>query len=452
MSILKKISLLIAAVLSSCAGTNSLQQSYVKHPDWSKNVGIYEVNIRQYTPEGTFKAFEKHLPELKKLGVGVLWLMPINPIGIKDRKGKLGSYYSVKNYKKVNPEFGTLADFKELVNKIHEMGMHVIIDWVANHTAWDNIWASEHPEFYTKDANGNFVPPVADWSDVIDLNYNNKLLWKYMVDAMKYWVTETNIDGFRCDVAAMVPTEFWNYARKELDNTKPVFMLAEANEPELQIHAFDMTYNWQLKDLMNKIAKGKATAEDIAKLYSAQQKKYSPNDYRMNFTTNHDENTWNGTVYERLGNGAKCFSVLTFMLPGMPLLYSGQEYGLNKRLSFFGKDTIKIQKGKLFPLYSELYKLKTNNAVLWNGLKGGGIKFVKNNKSKNVIVFTRGKENIEFLSILNLSEKESEVNFNNKKIYGFYRDIFTNKEFKILKGTKFKLKPWKYLILQKKYE
>jgi len=448
MSLLKKFSLLFTAVLSSCTGTKALQQSFVKHPAWSKNVGIYEVNIRQYTPEGTFKAFEKHLPELKELGVGILWLMPINPIGIKNRKGKLGSYYSVKNYKKVNHEFGTLEDFKGLVNKIHKMGMHVIIDWVANHTAWDNVWVTEHPEFYTKDANGNFVPPVADWSDVIDLNYNNKLLWKYMVDAMKYWVTETNIDGFRCDVAAMVPTEFWNYARKQLDEIKPVFMLAEANEPELQIHAFDMTYNWQLKDLMNKIAKRKAAAEDIAKLYSKQQKKYSPNDYRMNFTTNHDENTWNGTVYERLGNGAECFSVLTFMLPGMPLLYSGQEYGLNKRLRFFDKDTIKIKKGRLFSLYSKLYKLKRENKVLRNGLKGGKIKFVKNNNPKNIIVFTRKNGKSGFLSIFNLSDKKSEVSILNKKIFGIYQNIFTDKKLKMLKKTKLKLKPWEYLILR----
>ncbi len=241
MTLFKKFSLLCLTFIFFSFNFLFAQQSNVVHPLWAKDVGIYEVNIRQYTPEGTFNSFGKYLPQLKELGVGILWLMPINPIGVKNRKGKLGSYYSVRNYKKVNPEFGNLKDFKLLVKKIHKMGMHVIIDWVANHTSWDNVWVKEHPEFYTKDANGNFVPPVADWSDVIDLNYNNKLLWKYMVDAMKYWLTETNIDGFRCDVAAMVPTEFWNYARKELEKIKPVFMLAEANEPELQIHAFDMS-------------------------------------------------------------------------------------------------------------------------------------------------------------------------------------------------------------------
>ncbi len=452
MIILKKNPSFLFVLIFTVSSFVSAQQSTVVHPAWSKNVGIYEVNIRQYTPKGTFSAFEKHLPQLKELGVGILWLMPINPIGIKNRKGKLGSYYSVKNYKKVNPEFGSLKDFKLLVKEIHKKGMHIIIDWVANHTAWDNVWVKEHPEFYTINEDCNFVPPVADWSDVIDLNYNNKLLWKYMVDAMKYWLTEADIDGFRCDVAAMVPTEFWNYARKELNKIKPVFMLAEASEPELQVHAFDMTYNWQLKDLMNRIAKGRKDAFDIIDYYANEKREYSSNDYRMTFTTNHDENTWNGTVYERLGNGAECFSVLTFLLPGMPLLYSGQEYGLNKRLSFFGKDTIEIKKGKLFSLYSQLYKFKSENVALWNGLNGGKIKFIKTDNPKNVLVFSREKGDNKIISIFNLSEKETHVKIDNKNICGNYIEIFTDKQVKLFNLFELKLKPWQYLVMQKKSE
>ncbi len=178
-------------------------------PEWSYNKAIYEVNVRQYSEEGTFKAFEKHLPRLKELGADILWFMPINPIGEKNRKGTLGSYYSVKNYKKINPEFGNLEEFKSLVKMVHKMGMYVIIDWVANHTAWDNPWIEEHPDFYTTDSLGNIISPNPDWTDVADLNYDNKELWNEMIAALKYWVEECDIDGYRCDVAGMVPIEFW---------------------------------------------------------------------------------------------------------------------------------------------------------------------------------------------------------------------------------------------------
>ena len=262
------LSIFLLTLSSYLSAQNSFEFS---HPEWSKNSVIYEVNVRQYTPEGTFAAFEKHLPELKKLGVDILWLMPINPIGVKNRKGSLGSYYSVKDYKAVNPEFGTEKDLKNLVSKAHEMGMHVIIDWVANHTAWDNVWVKPHPDFFTKDSSGNFVPPIADWGDVIDLNYDNKELWKYMIDAMKYWITNCNIDGFRCDVAAMVPIDFWIEARKELTETKKdIFMLAEADESYLH-RAFDMTYNWPLKDLMHEVSIGKKNADDLVKFFKKNQ-------------------------------------------------------------------------------------------------------------------------------------------------------------------------------------
>ncbi len=229
----------------------------VKHPEWSKNANIYEVNIRQYTPEGTFNAFAEHLPRLKELGVDILWLMPIHPIGEKNRKGSMGSYYSVKDYFGINPEFGTEEDFKNLVNQIHELGMYVIIDWVANHTAWDNQLIYDHPEWYSKNEEEEIIAPVEDWSDVADLNYDVPEVRKYMTDALIYWVKDFNIDGYRCDVAGMVPTDFWNNARYELDKIKPVFMLAEANEPELHEFAFDMTYAWDLHFLWNEMAQGK---------------------------------------------------------------------------------------------------------------------------------------------------------------------------------------------------
>ena len=268
-----RITILLFAIFLFVNYNSAQEIISVQHPEWSHNVSIYEVNTRQYTPEGTFKAFDAHIDEIKKLGIGLVWFMPINPIGEKNRKGNLGSYYSVKDYKAVNPEFGTLEDFKETVKKVHDAGMYVIIDWVANHTAWDNVWVSEHPEFYTKDSLGNFVPPVADWHDVIDLNYDNKELWKYMIDAMKYWVKECDIDGFRCDVAGMVPIDFWISARTELDKVKKVFMLAEAEGPEFH-EAFDMTYSWNLLHLMNDLAQGKTSVQAIRDYFNKENNTY----------------------------------------------------------------------------------------------------------------------------------------------------------------------------------
>ncbi|MCK4715451.1 MAG: alpha-amylase, partial [Candidatus Marinimicrobia bacterium] len=230
--------------------TLNASERTIKHPDWSRNASIYEVNIRQFSLEGTFAEFEKYLPELQKMGVKIIWLMPIHPIGELNRKGTLGSYYSVKDYKEVNPEFGTKEDFRRLVKRTHELGMYIIIDWVANHSAWDNVWTSTNPDFYSTDSDGNYIIPVADWTDVIDLNYDNPELRKAMIDALVYWIKAFDIDGYRCDVAALVPTDFWETVRDTLDKIKPVFMLAEAHEPELQVKAFDMTYAWQYKYIM----------------------------------------------------------------------------------------------------------------------------------------------------------------------------------------------------------
>ena len=254
----KTLSYLIIAFLIAACTSNEKKKSdqgeivkgELQHVEWSKNATIYEANIRQMTPEGTFKALENQLDDIKKLGVKIIWLMPIQPIGVLNRKGELGSYYSVKDYKSVNPEYGTMDDFKSLVNKAHELDMKIILDWVANHTAWDHVWTVDHPEWYTKDSLGNFTPPVPDWSDVIDLNYDSFEMRDAMTDAFKFWLTETDIDGFRCDVAYNVPTDYWNLLRKELDLIKPVFMLAEADQADHHNEAFDMSYGWELMHLM----------------------------------------------------------------------------------------------------------------------------------------------------------------------------------------------------------
>ena len=443
-SIYKYIILVLFIFLTGCL-CYAQKIRTVEHPAWSYDVSIYEVNTRQYTPEGTFKAFDEHIKDLKDLGVGIVWFMPINPIGVKNRKGSLGSYYSVRDYKAVNPEFGTLDDFKETVREIHSMGMYVIIDWVANHTAWDNVWVEEHPDFYTKDSLGNFVPPVPDWQDVIDLNYDNKELRRYMIDAMKYWVQECDIDGFRCDVAGMVPLDFWKEARAELKKIKHVFMLAEAEGPEFH-EAFDMTYSWELLHLMNDIAKGKKDVQSLRDYFIKERRQYPPDAYRMRFTTNHDENTWNGTVFERLGDAAETFGAFTCVIKGMPLVYSGQEAGLDKRLKFFDKDTIQWRESKYRFLYTVLLHEKTKNKALWNGKKGAEMVPVKSSAGE-VFAFVREKESDKVYAIFNLSDKKVRTQLESDKINGEYINPFTGKSFKIKSKEWLELKPWDYRIL-----
>ena len=415
-------------------------------PDWAANAVIYEVNIRQYTPEGTFASFQKHLPRLKELGVNILWLMPINPIGEKNRKGTLGSYYSVRDYKEINPEFGDKNTFKTLVDEIHKQGMFVIVDWVANHTAWDHPWVESHPDYYTKDSLGNFVPPVPDWADVIDLNYNNKELRNSMIDALCYWVREFNIDGYRCDVAGMVPTDFWNDARDELHKIKPVFMLAEWETADLHKKAFEMTYAWEIYRLMNKIYKGESTASDLQKQISNDQEKFPSYAYRMQFTSNHDENTWNGTEFDRLGKATEMFAVLTYIIPGMPLIYSGQEAGSNNRLEFFEKDLIDWKPDKFSEFYRELNKLKRENKALSVNDNKGKLDFIGSQKNINVLSIFRSYKKDKVMAFFNMSSHENEIILNDKKIRGTYIDFNNKEKTEISNKFTLTLEPWSYKL------
>jgi glycosidase len=427
---------------------------FYSHPDWAKNASIYEVNVRQYTPEGTFKAFEKSLPRLKEMGVDILWIMPIYPIGELNRKGSLGSYYAVKDYQKVNPEFGTLDDFKELVNKAHSMGFKVILDWVARHSAPDNYLTKQHPDWYMHDSiTRKIIPPVSDWTDVAGFNYDNKALWNYQIESMKFWIKNASVDGFRCDVAMMVPLEFWKQARLQLDSVKKVFMLAEAEGPEFNRNGFDMTYGWELLNLMNKVAIGEKDAIDVGEYIKKAVGLYKNNDYHMYFTSNHDENSWKGSEYERMGAGVACFDVLCFTLPGMPLIYSGQESAITNRLSFFDKDTIKWDDYKMQAFYKSLLDLKKNSQVLWNGDEGGIVSIIPSDNS-DVLVFTRMKRN-EFQTvgppqifvILNLSNTTQTVNAVSPFLLRKFKNMLTGETLD-LKGTYTgSLKPWEYLIL-----
>lgn len=414
------------------------------HPEWSKNLSIYEVNLRQYTKEGTLKAFSSHLPALKKMNVGILWFMPVNPIGEVNRKGSLGSYYSIKDYKGINPEFGTLSDFKEVVKQAQKLGMYVIIDWVANHTAWDHVWIKTKPEFYTKDKEGKFVSPF-DWTDVVDLNYDNKNLWNEMRDAMKFWIDECNIDGFRCDVAAMVPIEFWNWVLPQLEEKKKIFMLAEATEPELH-EAFDMTYSWQLKDLFVGVGKKEKSATDFYNHFEKEKTEYPQDAYRMTFTSNHDENSWNGTDKERFGDAAKMFAVLSNVVPGMPLVYSGQEAGLDKRLLFFERDPIEWKKNEMRELYTQLFFLKKKNRAMWNGASGGELIKI-NSGSESVFAFKRVKDKNRIIALFNISPQPVDVVIEDSLPKGVYKDFSTRKKCVVKNNYSTRLEAWGYKVL-----
>lgn len=419
----------------------------VRHPEWSHNLSIYEVNIRQYSPGGTFAEFTEHLTRLREMGVGILWFMPIHPIGRENRKGTLGSYYSVKDYYGVNPEFGTLEEFKELVDEIHDMGMYVIIDWVANHAAWDNPLAREHPDWFIRDIHGDLVPPVDDWSDVVDLNYGNPELWHYMIDAMRFWVEDMDIDGFRCDVAGMVPLDFWNVVRARLDEIKPVFMLAEWEAPEAHDYAFDMTYNWGLYHLMNRLAKGVLPAGAVGTYMQRDADLYSPDAYRMLFTSNHDENSWNGTVFERMGPAAGALAVLSATLDGMPLVYSGQEAGLDRRLEFFEKDEISWAPHEMGDLYTTLLNLKKENRALWNGDAGGKAEWVHTPNDQAVFAFVREHAGDRVFVVLNLTGETQTVSFVGDAHAGTYADVFSGETVTVGADARFDLSPWGFRVL-----
>jgi glycosidase len=451
--------IIFLGLLSLCYQTlaNDITNAYqpkpyveIEHPQWSKNATIYEVNVRQYTKEGTFKAFEKHLPRLKDLGVDIIWLMPIHPIGEKNRKGEKGSYYAVKDYKAVNPEFGNLEDLRALVKKAHSMDMYVILDWVANHSAWDNSLTESNPEWYTKDHNGNFQPtPWWDWSDIIDFDYNNPYMRKYMTEALKYWVVEADIDGYRADVAGFIPTDFWDNVRKELDSIKPVFMLAEWDAKDLHKNAFDMTYAWALHDTLVKVNESHADASNVYLHFAHSLSAWPDNAIKMNFVDNHDKNSWEKTMFERFGPYLNASIVLTATAEGMPLLYSGQEAGLDRSLSFFDKDEIEWKDHPVGDLYKQLFALKHNNKALWNGKWGGKMIPVPNNNSKAIFSFARQQAEDKVFVVINFSEQPQKVKFNENIQLGKYTEYFTTKEVTISANSQVNLPAYGYKIFVK---
>ncbi|MBI1183179.1 alpha-amylase [bacterium] len=453
-----------ACLLAACGGnskkiadnetqpTDTLNQTPMKDISWVNNAVIYEVNVRQYTPEGNFAGFEKHLPRLKKLGVDILWFMPIYPIGVKNRKeseASLGSYYAVKDYTAVNPDFGSMDDFKALVDKCHEMGFKVVLDWVANHSAPDNIWVTEHPEYYTKDSAGNYpIPPLGtDWTDVADLDYDNAGLRQAMTEAMKFWVDNCDIDGFRCDVAGEVPLDFWVEARPQLEQNKPLFMLAEWEDVDYY-KAFDFSYAWHFNHLMTEVSQGRATVDDIVEMSCRPVVNWMANDLegsygvynkQMNFTTNHDENSWKNSVFERLGAAHKMWAAMAFTVPGLPLIYSGQEVGNGKTLKFFDKDEIDWSQDSLSGFYTDLVALKHTNDALWIGPDGGSFEPFKIEDNKNIYAFYRKGKQHSFMAFFNLSHKAQQFTIPEQE---FLNDFELN-------ANELTLKPWGYQFFTK---
>ncbi len=416
-------------------------QAIPDHPIWSLQSNIYEVNLRQYTKSSSFNEFAASLPRLKDMGVEILWFMPITPIGKVDRKGSLGSYYAVQNYRGINAEYGTLEDWKALVKKAHEMDFKVITDWVANHTGADHAWLTNHPDFFNKDSTGK-AKYAFDWSDTRDLNFDNKEMRDSMVAAMKYWITETDIDGFRCDVAGEVPTDFWQECIPQLRKIKQVFMLAEADKPDIITAGFDATYTWSVFNVLFGIYAKKATVPDLSRTIDSLEKVLPPETMRLYFTTNHDENSWNGTEYERFGAAYKTAAVFTqTMHRSLPLIYSGQEDGNKKRLLFFEKDPI-LWSGKyeLADFYKTLLTLRKANPAL---ATDASFKKLRVGDSTAIYAFAREKQGRKVLVLLNLSPKPQSVKIADAAFGGMPVNVFTSKPESIANIT---LEPWGYKV------
>ncbi len=420
--------------------------------DWAKNANIYEVNIRQYTPEGTFNAFAEHLPRLQKMGVDILWFMPIYPISEKRRKGALGSYYAISDYTAINPNFGTMEEFQAVVDQAHSKGMKVLLDWVPNHTGWDHRWIEENKEWYTLDENGEIIdaPEGTDWTDVADLNYDNQDMRKAMIADMKFWLTDVNVDGFRCDVAGNVPLDFWEQAIPQLREAEPnLFMLAEAEVPEHRNTdgLFDMSYGWSFHNLLNEIAEGKKGADHIQAWYDNDRARFNKG-YHMQFITNHDENSWNGTIYERMGEAADAMAIMAFIYDGMPLIYSGQEAAMDKRLEFFTKDSIAWGNFEKEAFYAQLLELKHKNEALWNGAFGGEpVRLSTDNQ--NVFAFKREKNGESVIVVVNLSGQNQSAKVNTTNLSGEYANIFGNSTVTVSEDMETTLNPWGYVVLSK---
>jgi len=418
---------------------------------------LYEVNIRQFTSEGTFEAFAKELPKVKALGVNILWFMPTFPISTTKSKGPLGSYYAVSDYKGVNPEYGSLEDLKSLVNKAHEMGMYVIFDWVPGHTGWDHVWIKEHPEFYLKNEAGEIIDPIDPrtgesfgWTDVADLDYDNPAMREAMKEAMLYWIKEVDIDGYRVDQAYAVPMDFYEDTFAAMRALKPVFLLGEtdANHPGGFEHLknFDASYDFPGHHLTKEIAHGKKTVLDYSNHRENFINKHDPSHFLLNFVSSHDENAWSGTVDEIYGEASHAMMALNYMSPGLPFLYSGVEYDLNKRLLFFEKDSFPRVAGETYQLLKQLGELKQNHPSLNAGKEAGKFNQIETSLGEKVLAFERTKAGDTIVFMANLSKEH--IGFTSP-YNGYFKRYQDNKPKRLSYSYEYRMKPWEFWILKK---
>ena len=460
-AIMRSVYLLLCAVffIAACndqpTSTQPKKEATVmtfKKASWINNTDVYEVNLRQYSQEGTFNAFLKELPRLKDMGVSTLWFMPITPIAQKNKKGTLGSQYASSDYTSISPEFGTLQDFKDFVKKAHEMGFKVIIDWVANHTGWDHIWTTTHPDYYEKDSATNDFKIASGMDDIIELDFNNPALRRAMIDAMKYWVTECDIDGYRCDLAFWVELDFWLEARAELEKTKTMFWLAENDPLENPdfYQAFDACYTWTWMHKTREFYQGnqdKGTLDSVLQRYDSVGGKQG---IKLWFTTNHDENSWNGTEYEKYGDAAKAFAVHSFTWEGIPLIYSGQELPNLKRLEFFEKDVISWRgKNELHDFYKTLLTLRKNNPALRAGDEAAGTTLLSTSFPGSILAFLRKNGDREVLVFLNMSKQSLKCTLNGNQVTGKFTEVFTKSSVDIKGEYTVELPAWGYLVYEK---
>lgn len=409
---------------------------------WIERTNVYEVNLRQYTQEGTLAAFRPHLPRLRAMGVETLWFMPLTPIAQERKKGSMGSYYACSDFTAFSEEFGTIGEFKAFVQEAQGMGFRVIIDWVANHTGWDHRWTREHPDWYEHGPDGGFVP-AHGMDDIIELDFRNGEMRQAMIEAMRFWIVETGIDGFRCDLAFWVELDFWIEAREALAQYKGLFWLGELDpltHPEY-MQVFDAAYSWSWMHAAQEFYQGRLSRAEWLQLLDRYAQ--SPGIPAW-FTSNHDENSWNGTEYEKYGAMAALLAVFSCTWPGIPLLYSGQELPNQKRLQFFEKDALEWPAlPSLNRFYERLLQLRSNSEAL---AYGAPCKRLTHTAGDKVLVYLREQGNDSVLVLLNLSPIAKHCSISDDLPAKLYTEVLTGMLCKEL-GQGFLLPPWGYLLL-----
>jgi 1,4-alpha-glucan branching enzyme len=427
---------------------STLPTERLLHPDWCRDAAIYELNTRQFTAEGTLAAAQRELPRLRALGVTIIWLMPIHPIGELRRKGTLGSPYAVRDYLAVDAQLGSFADLRSFVAAAHALGLYVILDWVANHSAWDNPLTEQHPEWYARDWRGSLTPtPWWDWDDVVDFDYSQPGLRDYMSAAMQFWVREAAVDGFRCDVAGFVPTDFWERVRRDLEAIKPVFLLAEAEDRELHRRAFDMSYGWSWHNALHAIAQGKGDVGGLRGFYSWHEKGFGRDALRMLFVSNHDKNSWEGTEYELFGDALDAAIVLSVVSDGLPLIYNGQEAGNRRRLAFFEKDPIDWQPHRYAEFYGTLLAFKRAQPALWNGAWGAPMINIVTGAPQQELAFVRAAaDGSAVAAFFRLSNSAGDLTIDAMPQAGDYRDAFDGSRQQLVDGSVLTLPAWGWRV------